>query len=154
MSEKFTFKATIEDAGGGGAFVRIPFDVEAAFGKKRVKIKATIEGEPYRGTLMRMGEPCHILGILKSIREKIGKDLGDEIEMTLEEDLEPRVVEVPPGLAQALAQDPEAEIFFQHLSFTHQKEYVTWIESAKQETTRNNRIIKTIEMLKQGKRTH
>ena len=154
MSEKFTFKATIEDAGGGGAFVRIPFDVEAAFGKKRVKIKATIEGEPYRGTLMRMGEPCYILGILKNIREKIGRDFGDEVEVMLEEDLEPRVVEVPPDLAQALAQDPEAETFFQHLSFTHQKEYVTWIESAKQETTRNNRIAKTIEMLKQGKRTH
>lgn len=154
MSEKFTFKATIEDAGGGGAFVRIPFDVEAAFGKKRVKIKATIEGEPYRGMLVRMGEPCHTLGILKSIREKVGKSFGDEIEVTLEEDLEPRVVAMPLDLAQALAQDPQAENFFQQLSFTHQKEYVTWVESTKQDATRISRIAKTIEMLKQGKRTH
>ena len=101
-----------------------------------------------------MGEPCHILVILKNIREKVGKDFGDEIEVMVEEDLEPRVVEVPPELAQALAQDPQAESFFQRLSYTHQKEYVTWVESAKQETTRNSRIAKTIEMLKQGKRTH
>ena len=154
MNEKFTFKAVIEDAGGGGAFVRIPFNVEAAFGQKRVKVKATINGVPYRGTLVRMGEPCHILIILKNIREKVEKSFGDEVEVTVEEDVEPRVVEVPPALALALAQDPEAESVFQRLSYTHQKEYVTWVKSAKQETTRNNRIAKTIETLKQGKRTH
>jgi hypothetical protein len=151
MSEKFTFKAIIEDAGGGGTFIKIPFDVESAFGKKRVKVKATIDGEPYRGSLVRMGEPCHILGILKSIRERIGKGVGDEIEVMLEEDLEPRVVEVPEDLAQALAQDSDAVAIFQRLSFSHQKEYVTWIESAKQETTRRDRIAKTIEKLKQPK---
>jgi len=151
MGEKFTFKAIIVDAGGGGAFIKIPFDVEAAFGKKRVKVKTTIEGEPYRGSLARMGEPCHILGILKSIREKVGKGISDEIEVTLEEDLEPRVVEVPEDLAQALAQDSDAAAIFQRLSFSHQKEYVTWIESAKQETTRRDRIAKTIEKLKQPK---
>lgn len=151
MSEKFTFKAVIEDVGGGGTFIKIPFDVEATFGKKRVKVTATIDGEPYRGSLVRMGEPCHILGILKSIREKVGKGVGDEIEVTLEEDLEPRVVEVPEDLAQALAQDPDAAAIFQRLSFSHQKEYVTWIESAKQETTRRDRVAKMIEKLKQPK---
>ncbi len=45
---------------GGVAFVRIPFDVEQAFGKKRVPVLATIDGESYRGTLVRMGEPCHL----------------------------------------------------------------------------------------------
>jgi hypothetical protein len=151
MSEKFTFKAVIEDAAGGGAFIKIPFDVEAAFGKKRVKVKATIDGEPYRGSLVRMGEPCHILGILKDIRKKVGKGVGEEIEVTLEEDLEPRVVEVPADLAQAFAQDSQAESLFQRLSYTHQKEYVTWIESAKQESTRCDRVAKTIEKLKQPK---
>jgi uncharacterized protein YdeI (YjbR/CyaY-like superfamily) len=101
---------------------------------------------------MRMGEPCHILGILKSIREKVGKGIGDEIEVTLEEDPEPRVVEVPADLAQALTQDAEAGSLFQRLSFTHQKEYVTWIESAKQDTTRRDRVAKTIEKLKQLKK--
>ena len=65
MTEKQTFTATIQDAGGGGAFVEVPFDVEAAFGSKRPKVKASIGGIPYRGILTRMGTECHILGIRK-----------------------------------------------------------------------------------------
>jgi hypothetical protein len=68
MSKAHTFQARIEAAGGGGAYVRIPFDVEAAFGKKRVPVNATIDGEHYRGTLVRMDTPDHILIILKEIR--------------------------------------------------------------------------------------
>ena len=65
MLEKKTFTAKIEEAGGGGAYVRVPFDVEKAFGSKRPKVKAMIEGVPYRGTLVRMGADHHILGVLK-----------------------------------------------------------------------------------------
>lgn len=152
MGEKQTFRAVIENPEGGGAFVRIPFDVEQTFGKKRVKVKARIDGEPYRGTLVRMGEPCHILIVLKDIRAKIGKSFGDEVGVTIEEDVEPRVVEVPPDLAAALKQDPEAESRFNLLAYTHQKEYVSWIEAARREATRQSRIARTMEMLKQGKK--
>jgi len=148
MSEKHTFYATIENPGGGGAFVRIPFDVEQTFGKKRVPVKATIDGEPYRGTLVRMGEPCHILIVLKEIREKIGKTFGDEVAVTLEEDTEPRVVEVPTDFQQALDRDLDAKAAFQKMSYTHQREYVRVILETKREETRRNRIAKTIEMLK------
>jgi hypothetical protein len=154
MTEKHTFKAIIENAGGGGAFVRIPFDVEQAFGKKRVKVKAMIETELYRGLLVRMGmdDNSHILIILKGIREKIGKGFGDEIKITVEEDLAPRVLEIPSELAHALEQEPEAQAFFDKLAHTHRREYVNWINEAKQETTRQNRIAKTMELLKQGKK--
>jgi hypothetical protein len=148
----YTFSANIENAGGGGAFVRIPFDVERVFGKKRVKVKATIDGEPYRGTLVRMGEPCHILIVLKGIRAKIGKDFGDGVEITLEEDTAPRALEIPAELAEVLAQNPEAEAFFKHLSYSHQREYVLWINEAKREETRQNRVAKAVEMLKAGKK--
>ena len=83
MSQKYRFRAVIENAGGGGSFVTVPFDVEKAFGKKRVKVKATIEGELYRGSLVRMGGTSHILGVLKDIRERIGKSFGDEIEIVV-----------------------------------------------------------------------
>ena len=152
MSEKFKFSAVIEDAGGGGAYVRIPFDVEQAFGKKRVQVNATFDGEPYRGLLVRMGEPWHLLIILKGIREKIGKGFGDEVEVTLEEDTEPRVIEIPSALAQALEREPQALAFFDGLAYTHRREYVNWINEAKQETTRQNRVSKTIEMLKDMKK--
>jgi hypothetical protein len=148
MSEKHTFRAVIENPGEGGAFVRVPFDVEKAFGKKRVPISATIDGEPYRGTLVRMGEPCHILIVLKEIRVKIGKDFGDEVEVVLEEDVEPRVMAVPDDLQQALDHDPAAKMVFEKLSYSHQKEYVNAILEAKREKTRKNRIAKTLDMLR------
>ncbi len=150
MTEKYTFRAMIEDPGGGGAFVRIPFDVEEVFGKKRVKIKALIDGEPYRGTLVGMGEPWHILIVIKAIRTKIGKTFGDEVEVVLEEDIEPRVVEVPSDLKVAFAESPQAKSFFSKLSYIHQREYVNWINKAKRAETRQRRIAKTIEMLIEG----
>lgn len=122
--------------------------------KKRVKVKALIGGEPYRGSLVRMGGPCHILGIRKEIREKLGKAIGDAVEISLEEDEdeEERVMTVPEDVAQALAGSPEAQAFFNRLSFTHQKEYIQWIEEAKREQTRQSRIEQMITLLKQGEK--
>jgi hypothetical protein len=154
MDAKYQFTAVIENPGEGGAFVTVPFDVEKAFGKKRVKVKATIDGEAYRGSLVRMGTPCHLLLILKEIREKIGKTYGDVVTIVLEEDLEPRTVEIPADLQQALEGNPAERAFFTHLSYSHQREYVMWINEAKQNETRQKRIQRTIELLKQGKREH
>ena len=152
MTNKQTFTAVIQNPGGGGAFVEVPFDVEAVFGSKRPKIKAMIEGVPYRGLLTRMGSECHMLIILKEIREQIGKTFGDEVTITVESDTEPRLIEIPKDLLKELKRDKEAKAFFDKLSYTHQKEYVTWVTEAKKEETRQNRILKTIEMLKKGKR--
>lgn len=150
MSQSIEFWAVIEDAGGGGTFVSVPFDVEATFGKKRVKVKATIDGVLYRGSLVRMGKPCHILGVLKEIRDKIGKGPGDQVHVDVEEDAEPRLVEVPEDLRQALNAEPDASRLFDGLSYTHQKEYVNWVTEAKRPETRQNRILKVIDMLKRG----
>lgn len=68
-----------------GAYVEIPFDVKSEFGKGRVPVNATFDGEPYEGSLVRMKTPCHIIGIRKDIRAKIGKQPGDTIEVTLQE---------------------------------------------------------------------
>lgn len=141
----------IESAGGGGAFVTIPFDVEQAFGKKRVRVKAIIQGVPYRGSLVRMGGDCHVLGILKEIREQIGKSIGDEIEVVVEEDTQPREVEVPQDMQDALKGYSEETAFFQSLSYSHQREYVRWIEEAKQEQTRQRRLNQLVELLTQRK---
>lgn len=68
-----------------GAYVEIPFDVKSEFGKGRVPVNATFDGEPYEGSLVRMKTPCHIIGIRKDIRAKIGKQPGDTIKVTLQE---------------------------------------------------------------------
>ena len=147
MKQEYTFQAIIVDAGGGGAYVRIPFDVEQAFGKKRVLVSANIDGHLYRGTLSRYGEPNHILVILKEIRLAIGKNIGDTVVITLREDSEPRVVEIPPDLQQALEDEPRAREAFEKLSYSHQREHVLAVLDAKREETRRNRIAKAIQML-------
>ena len=148
------FKAVIEDAGGGsgGALVRVPFDVEKAYGKKRVKVRVTIDGEPYRGSVVRMGGPGHMLPVLKHIRAKIGKGKGAAVSIAMWEDLEPRIVTVPSDLRRALGAHPKELLFFKGLSYTGRKEYVRWVEGAKREVTRTSRISRVIQLLSQGKR--
>ena len=68
-----------------GAYVEFPFDVREEFGKGRVKVLATFDGTPYEGSLVKMKTPCHIIGIRKDIREKIGKQPGDTIAVTIKE---------------------------------------------------------------------
>ncbi len=152
MDKKKTFTALIQETEGGGAFVVVPFDVEKTFGKKRVKMLATFDGEPYRGSLVRMGRPEHMLLIRKDIRGKIGKSIGDTVAVTLAEDTKPRTIEVPVDFKQALKKAPEADSFFQKLSYTHKKEYVNWITEAKKEETRIRRIVKAVEMLRSRRR--
>ena len=152
MIKKHTFTAKIQNAGGGGGFVEVPFDVEAAFGSKRPKVKAMIEGVPYRGLLARMGGEHHMLIILKGIREQIGRTFGEEVTVTVEPDTEPRLIEIPKDLMKELKKDKQAKALFDKLSYTHQKEYVRWIEEARKDETRQAHILKTIEMLKKGKR--
>src|SRR5512145_2581084 len=141
MKEKQTFTAVIQNAGGGGAFVEVPFDVEKEYGSKRPKMKAMIEGVPYRGILTRMGTDCHILGIRKEIRDQVGKTFGDKVTITVEPDTEPRLIEISADLMKELKRDKEAKALFDKLSYTHKKEYVNWITEAKKEETRQDRII-------------
>lgn len=145
--EEARFSAVIEQANGGGAYVRVPFDVEEVFGKKRVPVQATIDGEPYRGSLVRMGGSYHVLGVLKEIRTRAGKNIGDTVEITLAEDLAPRVVEVPSDIAEALAATPAAKAAFEALAYTHQREYVKWVDDAKRQATRTDRIARMLERL-------
>ena len=58
-----------------GAYVEIPFDVRKEFGKGRVKVSATFDGISYEGSLVRMGMPCHIIGVRKNIRAALRKSL-------------------------------------------------------------------------------
>ena len=152
MTKRKSFTTLIHSNDSGGAFVIIPFDVEAEYGKKRVKIKAWFDGEPYRGSLVRMGSPDYVLLVRKDIRTKIGKQPGDEVTVQLMEDNEPRVVKIPSDVQDLLDQHPAEKGFFDTLSYTHQKEYIQWITGAKRDETRERRKLKAIEMMKAGKK--
>lgn len=72
-----------------GAYVIFPYDVRAEFGKGRVKVHATFDGEPYDGSIVNMGMKnedgsiCYIIGLRKDIRAKIGKQPGDKVKVTI-----------------------------------------------------------------------
>ncbi len=87
MNEKiYEFEAVIKKVDGiDGAYIDFPYDVKAEFGKGRVKVYATFDDFLYEGSLVRMKTPNHIIGIRKDIREKIGKQAGDSIKVTIKE---------------------------------------------------------------------
>lgn len=146
MEQKFN--AIIKEVKGkGGAYIEIPFNVEEVFEAKRVKVKATFDGEPYRGSVVRMGTECHIIGITKAIRDKINKGIGDEVLVTMEKDSEERIIVVPLDLKLKLEDNVEANNYWNKLSYSNKKKYVNWIESAKKQETRNKRLEASIEKL-------
>ena len=65
------------------AYVEFPFDVRKEFGKGRVKVHTLFDGVPYEGSLVRMKTPCHIIGVRKDIRAKIGKQPGDTVHVVI-----------------------------------------------------------------------
>lgn len=86
MGKKYEFTAEIKKVPDiDGAYVEIPFDVKAEFGKGRVPVTATFDGVEYEGSLVRMGTPCHIIGLRKDIRSRINKQPGDVVHVTLAE---------------------------------------------------------------------
>jgi len=86
MGKFYEFEAVLKKVPDiDGAYVEIPFDVKAEFGRGRVPVDATFDGEPYQGSLVRMQTPCHIIGVRKAIRAKINKQTGDLIKVTLKE---------------------------------------------------------------------
>ena len=149
------FKAVLErpEKEGDMAFISIPFDVEKEYGTRgQVKINATFDGLPYRGIMANMGMGCHIVGVRKDIRETIGKQVGDVINVTIEKDEKERIVDVPKELKKLLAMNFQAKSFYDSLSFTNRKEYAVWISSAKKEETKQKRLKEILPKLLKGKK--
>lgn len=88
----YEFHAVIEAVPDkGGAYIRFPYDIRKEFGRGRVKVNATFDGEPYCGSIVNMGvkkedgSVCYIIGVRKDIRSKIGKQPGDTVWVTISE---------------------------------------------------------------------
>ncbi|MDD6796493.1 MAG: YdeI/OmpD-associated family protein [Clostridiaceae bacterium] len=144
----YTFDATIKKhPNKDAAYVEIPFDVEKEFGAKRVKVKVLFDGIEYRGSIVKMGMPCYMIGITKEIRKKIGKEAGDNINVSVEKDEDVRKVELPEDFKDKLDKSECALEFYDSLSYSAKRKYCQWISSAKKEETRNARIEKAMENL-------
>lgn len=91
-AKQYEFESLIYCAGDtGGAYVVFPYDIRKEFGRGRVKVHATFDGEPYDGSIVNMGVKhedgsiCYLIGIRKEIRAKIAKQPGDRVRVTVRE---------------------------------------------------------------------
>ena len=83
IEQPFEFDAIILQSGDmDAAYVEVPFDIKALFGKGRLAVHATFDGVPYDGQIVKMGTPCYIIGLRKDIRKQIGKTFGDTVHVT------------------------------------------------------------------------
>ena len=145
------FRATIKLGGKTATGIEVPDDVVAALGSsRRPAVRATIAGYTYRTSVASM-RGRFMLPISAAVREAAGVAAGDEVDVELELDTEPRVVEVPPDLAAALARDSDAADAFERLSYSHKRRHVLAIDDAKTDATRQRRIAKAVEMLRAGR---
>jgi hypothetical protein len=146
------FRATIELAGKTATGIPVPAEVVEALGSgKKPPVRVTIGGHTYRSTVASRGKR-YLVPLSAENRERAGVAAGDQVDVDLELDSEPRTVAVPPDLADALASAPEARQFFDDLSFSQQQWYVIPIEQAKTPETRARRVTKAIDMLREGRK--
>jgi hypothetical protein len=146
------FRATIGLAGKTATGIRVPAQVVESLGAgKKPPVRVTINGKTYRSTIAsRSGQ--YLVGVSAENRELTGVAAGDEVDVDIELDTEPREVAVPPDLGKALDTDPQVRQFFESLSFSQKQWYVLLIDQAKKPETRERRVEKAIEMLRQGRK--
>jgi bifunctional DNA-binding transcriptional regulator/antitoxin component of YhaV-PrlF toxin-antitoxin module len=143
------FKAILGGEDGEAPTVELPFDARERFGRARAPVRGTVNGTGYRTTVAVYGG-VYLIGFRRELRERAGIVIGDEVEVTVELDEEPRTVELPPALELALDDDESARRVFEGLSYSNRREYAEWIAEAKRDDTRERRVAQTLERLREG----
>ncbi|GAA4428875.1 hypothetical protein GCM10023169_30510 [Georgenia halophila] len=143
-----TFTTTLAAGGGNNVGIVVPEEVVLGFGRgKRVPVVVTIDGGySYRNTITSMGGR-YMISFSSSTRAATGRGAGDEVEVNLEVDDAPRVVEVPEPLAVAFADNPSAAAAWKALSYSKQRQHAESITGAKTEETRTRRVEKVLAAL-------
>ena len=145
------FRSTIELGGKTATGIPVPAEVIAALGSsKRPAVRVTIGGHTYRSTVATL-DGKFMLPVSAEVREKAGVAAGDQVEVDIELDNEPREVTLPPDLAAALEQDADARRFFDGLSYSNKRRIVMPVEEAKTPETRQRRIDKAVNQLREGR---
>ena len=147
-----TFRAVLQLEGKTATGIQVPPEVVAALGQtKKPPVYVTIGGHTYRSTVAAYGN-VYMIPVAAEHREAAGISAGDEVEVTLELDTDPREVSVPADFAEALEGDPEAKRFFESLSYSNKRRHILAVEGAKTPETRLRRIEKAVEALREGRR--
>ncbi|MDB5118843.1 MAG: hypothetical protein JWN56_61 [Sphingobacteriales bacterium] len=145
------FKTKLFEAGKTATGIKVPAEIVESFeAGKKPPVRITINGYTYRNTIAVMGG-VYMVGVSAEHRKGAGVKGGDEIEVTIELDTDPRVVDVPIKLQKTLDENPAAKEYFEGLSNSKKKGIVIPINDAKSDETRDRRIEKAISALTEGK---
>ena len=145
------FRTTILQTDKTATGIRVPDEVVAALGSgKRPAVTVTINGFTYRSTIAVMGG-VFMVGVSAENRAGAGVEGGDEVDVDIELDTAPREVTVPADFAAALEAEPAARVTFERLSYSNKSWHVLQVTGAKTEETRQRRIAKSIDALREGR---
>lgn len=144
------FRATILSSGKTAAGIQVPNEIVEALGSSRKPpVRVTINGFTYRSSVASMGG-VFMLGVSAEVRKAAGVVAGDDVDLDIELDTEPREVAVPPDFAAALDRDIDARRFFDRLSYSNKRRIINPIDDAKTPETRQRRIDKSVDRLHEG----
>jgi hypothetical protein len=145
------FRTTIQQSGRTTTGIEVPEQVVEALGSgRRPAVEVTINGYTYRSTVAVLGGR-YMVGVSAEHRAGAGVAGGDEVDVDLELDTAPREVRVPADLAAALDAEPAARRAFDGLSYSNKSWHVLQVEGAKTEETRQRRIARSVDILRQGR---
>lgn len=145
------FRAIVELGGKTATGIRVPEEVVTGLGsRKRQPVTVTINGYTYRSTVAPYGGD-YMLPLSAENRGFAGVAAGDEVDVDVEVDTQPREVQVPADFAAALDGDPDARRTFDDLAYSHKRAWVESIEGAKAAATRERRISKAVAALREGR---
>ena len=145
------FRASIQLGGKTATGIEVPPEVVASLGSsKRPAVRVTINNYTYRSTVAPLGG-AFMLPVSAEVRERAGVAAGDEVDVDIEPDTEPREVTVPPDFMAALDDDADARRYFDGLSYSNKRRFVMGIEEAKSAETRQRRIAKAVSTLHDGR---
>jgi hypothetical protein len=131
--------------------IRVPNEVVEALGAgKRPKVTVAINGYTYRSSIAVMGGEF-MVGVSAENRAGAGVAGGDEVDVDIELDTAPRIVAVPPDFAAALDAEPVARRTYDALSYSNQSWHVFQIDAARSDETRQRRIAKSLDALRDGR---
>ena len=145
------FTAKVLQGGKTATGIHVPDDVVAALGTSRKPaVSVTLNGFTYRSSIASMGGRF-MLPVSADVRAIAAVAGGDEVQVTLQLDTAPRMVEVPADFAAALDAAADARAFFDKLAYSHRLRHVLAINAAKTPETRERRIAGSVAKLGEGK---
>jgi len=146
--KQYKFEGELQRGPNGLYYIDFPFDVNTEFGTRRqAAVKVWFDGYYERKSLLPKGGGKHMLTVSSTVRNAIGKADGDMVGVVVEQDTDPRTVDLPEDLQWLFDNEPDVKDRFTRMGYSNQKFFIEWISATIDPDSRVNRINKLFEYL-------